>query len=79
MSTFRAHFDGRVLIPDEGVDLPTGCELEVRAVPVSESDATRRPLKDLAERLEKLPDDPDAPTDGAAQHDHYLYGTPRRP
>jgi antitoxin component of MazEF toxin-antitoxin module len=39
----------------------------------------------LAERIAALAHDlpPDVqqqlPTDGAAQHDHYLYGTPKRP
>jgi len=33
----------------------------------------------LADWAEQLPADPDAPTDGAAQHDHYLYGRPKRP
>jgi hypothetical protein len=33
----------------------------------------------LVKLLEELPDNPDAPTDGAAQHDHYLYGLPKRP
>ena len=29
MTRLHAHFDGRVLIPDEPVDLPQGCTLEV--------------------------------------------------
>jgi hypothetical protein len=29
MLTIRAHFDGRAIIPDEPVDLPTGKALEV--------------------------------------------------
>ena len=33
----------------------------------------------LVKLLEEIPDNPDAPTDGAAQHDHYLYGLPKRP
>lgn len=39
----------------------------------------KRPLQELAEALNGLPFDPNSPTDGAAQHDHYLYGTPKRP
>ena len=30
MTTLRAHFDGRVLVPDEPVDLPLGRSLEVQ-------------------------------------------------
>jgi hypothetical protein len=29
MTTLRAHFDGRVLVPDEPVDLPVGKSLEL--------------------------------------------------
>jgi hypothetical protein len=90
-----AHFDGKVLIPDKPVNLPVGCALEVHVqplplcpiggegwgkgekhVPVSAED---RPLMKLVKLLEELPDNPDTPTDGAAQHDHYLYGLPKRP
>jgi hypothetical protein len=42
--TFTAHFDGKVIVPDEPVQLPVG-----------------QPLSDLA-----------------AQHDHYLYGSPKQ-
>lgn len=34
--------------------------------------------EDPLERLVGLVDDPDGPDDVAAQHDHYLYGTPKR-
>jgi len=32
----------------------------------------------LLEMLDKLPVNPDLPEDFAEQHDHYLYGTPKR-
>lgn len=78
MTTFRAHFDGQVLIPDGPIDLPMGCVLEVRAAPI-ETQAIDYPLRRLAEIASRFPVNPDAPVDGAAQHDHYLYGTPKRP
>lgn len=34
------------------------------------------PLMAILEIANSYPDDSDLPTDGAAQHDHYLYGTP---
>ena len=37
------------------------------------------PLLELVKVLEAFPSDPDWPPDAAAQHDHYLYGTPKRP
>ena len=86
MTILKAHFDGKVLVPDEPVDLPLNCALEVHVQPVSspksgaspDSDA-ERPLARLVEILKQYPADPDWPEDGAAQHDHYLYGTPKRP
>lgn len=32
MTTLRAHFDGKVLVPDEPVDLPTGRSLRIRII-----------------------------------------------
>lgn len=34
--------------------------------------------RQLSQLAHVLPDDIDLPTDLAAQHDHYLYGTPKR-
>lgn len=76
MTRFRAHYDGRVLVPDEPIDLPVGASLDVSATAI---DDDKPPLVRLLELAQQFPDDPDAPTDGAAQHDHYLYGTPKRP
>lgn len=78
MTTFRAHFDGEVLVPDGPVDLPTGCILEVRAAPLPNGESNDRPLQRLAAVVEQFPDNPEAPLDGAQQHDHYLYGAPKR-
>lgn len=74
MTTIRAHFDGRVFVPDEPVDLPQG-----RAVRFQFEEETEHPLLALLEIAEQYPDDPASPTDLAAQHDHYLHGMPKRP
>jgi hypothetical protein len=73
MATVKAHFDGKVLVPDEPVNLPANCAVELEVRPVSE-----KPLLTLAKHLEQLPDNADWPLDGASQHDHYLYGTPKQ-
>ena len=39
---------------------------------------TGNPLLDMGLELEAMPQNPDWPTDGAAQHDHYLYGAEKR-
>lgn len=79
MITFKAHFDGRAFIPHSPVDLPVGCEVEIALTPPTTPGPVERPLAALAEIAYLFPDTPDSPPDLAAQHDHYLYGTPKRP
>lgn len=82
MTKLTAHFDGKVLIPDKPVSLPVDCALEVRVQPVKAHvppAAGDRPLLKLLRSLEELPDNPDWPADGAAEHDHYRYGLPKKP
>ncbi len=67
-----AHFDGKVIIPDGPVNLPIGRRLRVR-VELADAETPR-----FAELLDFATDLEGAPTDLAAQHDHYLYGTPKR-
>ena len=73
MDDVKAHFDGRVFVPDEPVDCPKGVPLRLTVVPADD-----HPLKELVRAVDDLPDDPDWPTDGAREHDHYLYGTPKQ-
>jgi len=72
MQEINAHFDGKAIIPDEPVQLPVGQRLHVRIELVEPETA---PFADL---LNFGVDVPEAPPDLAAQHDHYLYGTPKR-
>ena len=81
MTVVKAHFDGKVLIPDEPVKLPVNCALELHIQPLEKRipvSADNKPLLKLLKALEDLPDNPAWPADGAAQHDHYLYGLPKR-
>jgi hypothetical protein len=81
MTVVKAHFDGKVLIPDEPVKLPIDCALELHIQPVEKDappSANGRPLLELLRALEEVPANPGWPTDGATQHDHYLYGLPKR-
>jgi hypothetical protein len=70
--TLTAHFDGKVIVPDEPVQLPVGQRLQVH-VELAEGPPAR-----FADFLQFASDLPDAPPDLAAQHDHYLYGNPKR-
>jgi len=79
VSTVKARFDGRVFVPDGPVDLPVGCELEIIVPAPAPAEPVNRPLVGLADLLGRFPENPQWPADGAAQHDHYLYGTPKKP
>ena len=74
--TVTAHFNGRVFVPDEPVDLPVGSRVRVTPEP-AETPTEHHPLAALAAALAGLPADPNWPADGATQIDHYLYGTPK--
>jgi hypothetical protein len=74
--TVTAHFNGTVFVPDEPVDLPVGRRVRVILEPIT---GPGPPLSGLLAALQQLPENPDWPADGAAQHDHYLYGTPKAP
>ncbi len=78
MSTVKARFDGRVFVPDGPVDLPVGCELVITLPAPGTGEPADHPLVGLADLLARFPENPQWPTDGAAQHDHYLYGTPKK-
>ncbi len=66
------HLDGQFIVPDEPVQLPVGQRLRVHVELVEPPPARFADLLDFAADL------PDAPPDLSAQHDHYLYGTPKR-
>jgi hypothetical protein len=78
MTTVRVTFDGRVFVPAETVNLPVGSVLEIPIPAPAENGVAKPPLTELLDELNKLPTNPTWPTDGAAQHDHYLYGTPKQ-
>jgi hypothetical protein len=48
----RAHFDGRVIVPDEPVELPVGRPLEVSLRPLSVTESAAGSI--VQERLRKL-------------------------
>jgi hypothetical protein len=60
-----AHFDGRVIVPDEPVQLPIGQPLRVRV-----EDAAETPR--FAAFLNFAADLPGAPADLSIRHDDYL-------
>lgn len=79
MIAFNAHFDGKVIVPQDAVDLPLGRTFVVHIE--TDADARRAEPTTPVDALQWLSDnavDDDLPHDLSAQHDHYLYGTPKR-
>ena len=76
MRTIHAIYENGVFRPTDPVEFPEKCEVEI-AVLSHASGTKRTTLSRLAELARKFEENPDLPEDLAAQHDHYLYGTPR--
>ncbi|HMV87286.1 MAG TPA: hypothetical protein PKC13_24275 [Blastocatellia bacterium] len=73
--TVTAIFDGQVLCPDDLLDLEPNVRYVITIAPQPET-ATRGDAWDV---LEQMSGTIEAPPDWAAEHDHYLYGAPKRP
>lgn len=73
----HAIYENGVFRPTDPIDLPDSCEVElvVHAKPSVTAEST---LAKLAEFGRQGPENPDLPDDLAVQHDHYLYGTPKK-
>lgn len=65
-------YDGEVFRPTEPVDLAPN----TKGVAILHADSASDDYPLL--RLAELAKDMDLPSDLAEQHDHYLYGTPKR-
>lgn len=71
--TVSAHFDGKVIVPDEPFDLPPNRELILQTQAVGGKDV---PVEEssLAWIAANAVDREALPTDLAGRHDRYLYG-----
>lgn len=73
--TVQAFFDGEVLRPQGAVDLAPN---SIYRVTIEEQIAVEAPASSARGDRIALAADLDLPADFAEQHDHYLYGTPKR-
>lgn len=66
-------FDGKVFRPEEPVHLEpnTRCVVTIQSASVAQTGDAWQLLDEMAGSIE-------APADWSAQHDHYLYGTPKQ-
>ena len=76
MKTFTAHFDGKALVPDEPVDLPAGSKYRVSLEPAEQEEQVDGSLREFLLKFAGTIEG--CPPDLAKNHDHYLYGKPRR-
>jgi hypothetical protein len=79
MIDFNAHFDGKVIVPEQAVDLPRDRSFMVHVETFGGPEPAAEASSQSA--LQWLVDnavDDELPPDLSAQHDHYLYGTPKR-
>jgi len=72
--TLTAVFDGETLRPDE----PTGLQRDARYRITVEGDLSEETTDSAWDVMESLIGSVDAPEDWSREHDHYLYGTPKR-
>lgn len=71
-------FDGSVLKPDTPLQLEPNKRYVITLI-AEETKSETRASSDAWDVLEDLAGTVDAPQDWASEHDHYLYGTPKRP
>jgi hypothetical protein len=79
MIAFLAHYDGRVIVPDDTVDLPRGRPFLVRIETSGETESAAENSEPSAlQWLAENAMEDELPADLSTQADHYLYGTPKR-
>jgi hypothetical protein len=79
MIDFNAHFDGKVIVPEQAVDLPRDRSFVVHVETFGGTDpAAKSPAQSALQCLAENAVEDELPRDLSAQHDHYLYGTPKR-
>ena len=72
--TVHAHFDGKVIVPDEPLDLRPNQALIVQIEPIE----GEMEVSALAWIAANAVESDALPPDLAEQHDHYLYGRPKK-
>ncbi len=77
-TTISVIFDGHVLRPETPLDLQPNTRYLVTIQPDIEGGAGDGTSGDAWNVLERFAGTVDAPADWAEEHDHYLYGSPKR-
>jgi hypothetical protein len=79
MVAIKGHFDGKVFVPDEPVALPRGQTVILHVETMTQPEPQPADEQHVLEWIvQNLANKTDLPADGSHQHDHYIYGTPKR-
>lgn len=80
MVRFTARYDGKTLLPDEPIHLPTDRPLQVTVeeLPVSTQEVVGPNLADRLDQIEAEFGLAEGPADWSAELEHYLYGSTKR-
>jgi hypothetical protein len=77
---YRGHVKNGVVVLDEPCGLPEGAEVRVNPVAGTEVADQQQTIPSLYDRLAPFIGAAEGlPPDLSTNHDHYLYGTPKRP
>lgn len=77
--TYRGHVSEGKVVLHNTLELPEGTEVEVDVRLISDQPAPSSDTSTLRERLATfIGIANDLPADASENHDHYLYGTPKR-
>ncbi len=77
---YRGHVKNGMVVLDDDAHLPEGAEVQVMLVRDEEYGQPPADLPTLHERLAPfIGKAENLPPDASINHDHYLYGVPRRP
>jgi len=79
LMTLHGHVQNGIIVFDDPVTLPEGAAVEVQiVVPSNLPKLDHTQDAELAERLKDFIGVLDLPEDAARNHDHYLYGSPKK-
>lgn len=77
--TVSGHVQNGVVVLDSPTNLPDGTSVRVKIPETEVTSAVEVQRKTLYERFESfIGTAPELPPDASVNHDHYLYGTPKR-
>jgi hypothetical protein len=77
--TFQGHIENGNVVFDSPTRPPDGSVVEIAVISPPQQIEPKPGSPTLGEKLLKFAGKAvDLPADAAAQHDHYLYGTPKR-